>query len=466
MASSRRDFLSQSGMVALGAYGAMSMSEMHAQAQSTPTDPNKPVDPDAWRQKPTLVCIYLRGGADALHAFVPVEEASYYKFRPSIAIPAKGKGNRPGALSLATAENKGTYWGMNPHMKSLLPLWEKGMVAPIMNVGSPDGTRSHFEAQDYMERGAPGNKRITQGWLNRYLYLSRRKTDAPLRALSARSLLPRALRGQYPVLAGNNKTQEMDTFEELYAKGNMVNKTKREGGVGQKGSSLFEIPNADGAAKEMKRKLTAEWARDVITESGTQAIERIKALESAQSQPTTGNYPRGGLSGQLRTIAKCIKANVGMEVAQADYGGWDSHRGQGDVNGNVSRKLGHVADCISAFMTDLGDRNNKVRVLVMSEFGREVKENGAKGTDHGRGGFMLAVGGEKVMNGGKMYGQWKGLGDLNYGRFQPVRTDFRTVFSEALVNMFEFKAFDGKMFPGYRGNEQNFLGFMNKVELG
>lgn len=464
MASSRRDFLTQSGMVALTAYGALSVDAMRAQAQTADWDEQKKHDPDAWRQKPTLVCIYLRGGSDALHAFIPVEEGDYYKFRPTIAIPAQGQGNRPGALSLATETNKETYWGLNPHMKSLLPLWEKGLAAPIMNVGSPDGSRSHFEAQDYMERGAPGNKRITQGWLNRYLFLSRRKTDAPLRGLSAQSLLPRALRGAYPVLAGNNKTDEMDTFEDLYAMDNMVNKTAREGGAGQKGSSLFEIPNAEGEAAEMKRKLTAEWAREVITESGTQAVERIKALEKAQGIATEAKYPGGGLGSQLRTIAKCIKANVGLEVAQADYGGWDSHRGQGDVNGNVSRKLGHVSDCIAAFMEDLGDRRNKVMVLVMSEFGREVKENGAKGTDHGRGGYMLAVGGEELMNGGKMYGTWNGLSDLNYGRFQPVRTDFRLVFAESLANLFEFNSFDDSMFPGYRGGPQDYLGFVNKFK--
>lgn len=464
MGSSRRDFLTNSGMVALTAYGAMSMDAIRAQAQSEQKAPTGSVDD--WRQKPTLVCIYLRGGADALHAFVPVGDSAYYQFRPTIAIPAKaGNGNRNAALTDVFADK---YWGLNPYMKSLVPLFEKGMVAPIQNVGSPDGTRSHFEAQDYMERGAPGNKRVTQGWLNRYLWLSRKKTDAPLRGLSARNLLPRSLRGKYPVLAGNNKAEDMDTFEDLYSMDNMVNKSAREGAGNVKGSSLEDIPTEDAEMKALKKQLTAEWARDVITESGTNAVERIKALEVAQRTPISADakYPGGGLAPQLITIAKCIKANVGLEVAQADYGGWDSHRGQGGVDGNVSRMLGHVSDCIAAFMRDLGDRSNKVLVLVMSEFGREVKENGSNGTDHGRAGMMLAVGGPELVKGQKkqMWGTWNGMAEMNYGRFQPVKTDFRDVFAESLAKMFHFDvAKQTEMFPGYAGLKASQLNFLNEV---
>ncbi len=465
MGSSRRDFLTNSGMVALTAYGAVSMDAIRAQAQS---DPNKTPtgSVDDWRQKPTLVCIYLRGGADALHAFVPVGDSAYYQFRPTIAIPAKaGNGNRNAALTDVLADK---YWGLNPYMKSLAPLFEQGMVAPIQNVGSPDGTRSHFEAQDYMERGAPGNKRITQGWLNRYLWLTRKKTDAPLRGLSARNLLPRSLRGKYPVLAGNNKCDDMDTFEDLYSMDNMVNKSSREGAGNIKGSSLDDIPTDDAEMKALKKQLTAEWARDVITESGTNAVERMKALEQANKTPISADakYPGGGLAPQLITIAKCIKANVGLEVAQADYGGWDSHRGQGGVDGNVSRMLGHVSDCIAAFMRDLGDRSNKVLVLVMSEFGREVKENGSNGTDHGRAGMMLAVGGPELVKGQKkqMWGTWNGLAEMNYGRFQPVKTDFRDVFSESLGKMFHFDVSkNADMFPGYGGLKASQLNFLNEV---
>jgi len=468
MSSSRRDFLTNSGMVAVSAYGAMSFDAIAAQA----ADPNKEwskqstASPDDWRQKPTLVCIYLRGGADSLHAFVPVGDSSYYQFRPTIAIPAKaGNGNRNGALADVF---KDKYWGLNPYMKSLAPLFEQNMVVPIINTGSPDGTRSHFEAQDYMERGAPGNKRITQGWLNRYLWLSRKKTDAPLRGLSARNLLPRALRGKYPVLAGNNKCDDMNTFEDLYSMDNMVNKSARTGAGDIKGSSLEDIPTDDAEAKKLKQQLTAEWARDVITESGQNAVERMKALEQANKTPISADakYPGGGgLAPQLITIAKCIKANVGLEVAQADYGGWDSHRGQGGVDGNVSRMLGHVSDCIAAFMRDLGDRANKVQVLVMSEFGREVKENGSNGTDHGRGGFMLAVGGPALVKGNRnMWGTWNGLAEMNYGRFQPVKTDFRDVFAESLQKMFHFDvAKQPEMFPGYGGMASSQLNYLTQI---
>ena len=349
MSSSRRDFLRDSGLVAVTAAGAaLTMEQMYAQADAAKSlnssGSASQGSPDDWRQKATLVCIYLRGGADSFHAFVPVKDSSYYEFLPTIAIPNKGNNS-----ALMTGF-KSTEWGLNPSMKSLVELFEKGMVAPIINVGSTDGTRSHFEAQDYMERGAPGNKRVTQGWLNRYLWLSRKKTDAPLRGLSARNLLPRSLRGKYPVLAGNNKAEDMDTFEDLYSMDNMVNKSARQGVGEQKGSSLEDIPTDDAEAKKLKQQLTAEWAREVITESGEQAVARIKALEEASRTPVSpdAKYPNGGLSPQLRTIAQCIKANVGLEVAQADYGGWDSHRGQGGTTGYVSRQLGHVSDAIAA----------------------------------------------------------------------------------------------------------------------
>jgi uncharacterized protein (DUF1501 family) len=406
------------------------------------------------KQRPTLVTIFLRGGADSLNAFVPYGDPNYYKYRPTIAITEKGEKGAPGLTKIKGND----YWGLSPGLAGMLPLFEEGVLVPIINVGSPHDTRSHFSAQDYMERGAPGNARVTNGWLNRYLEASKKPFDAPLRGLSAQALLPRALRGDYPVLAGDNHTEHMELFADLYAPQNMENMIAREGAGPTSGSRLDARPNQNAEAKT----LTADMTRDIITLSGTNAVERIKALDKAAMTPTDASYPGGGLAHQLRTIAKVIKANVGLEVAQADYGGWDTHRGQGGVEGQHTKLLHHLSDCLLAFREDLGKRMDKVMVLVMSEFGRTVHENGSQGTDHGRGGFMLAMG--NMIQGGKFYGIHKGMEDLEHGRYQPVHTDYRNVFAESITRLFHFDPFQSQLFPGYKGDGSSFINFAKQLK--
>jgi uncharacterized protein (DUF1501 family) len=407
------------------------------------------------KQRPTLVTIFLRGGADALNAIVPYGDPNYYKYRPGIAIGEKGsKNGGPGITKI-----KGdAYWGLNPGLAGLEPLIAEGVLVPVVNVGSPHDTRSHFSAQDYMERGAPGNARVASGWLNRYLEASKKPFDAPLRGLSAQALLPRALRGDYPVLAGDNHTEHMELFAELYAPQNMENMQAREGAGPISGSRLDSRPNSGDSYKQ----LSADNTRDIITVTGTNAVSRIAALDKAARMPVDAEYPGGQLGAQLKTIAKVIKANVGLEVAQADYNGWDHHRAQGGGEGQHTKMLKHLSDCLLAFREDLGKRMDKVMVLVMSEFGRTVHENGSNGTDHGRGGFMLAMG--NMINGGRFYGIHKGLQDLEGGRFQPVHTDYRNVFAESITKLFHFDPFQAQMFPGYRGNGSNFLNFAKQLK--
>lgn len=473
MSGSRRDFLKNSGFAVMAGTGYLSSSQWLAGADDPASDFMKrlensgsaaPTAPgaaapgstgfkDKRLESPTIVTIFLRGGADSLNAIVPAGDDLYYKWRPRIAIPVKPK-NGLAALKIDKKIGMDGYWGLNPGFKSLLPLIEAGVAAPILNVGSPNGTRSHFSAQDYMERGAPGDARVTNGWLNRYLQATRKQTDAPLRGLCAMTLLPRALRGEYPVLAGANRTEEMELFEDLYAGDNLVGQTAREGAMGERGSRLDDMPT--DAVK--KRQLTSDWARDIISDSGTNAVIRIKALEAAMGSPVEANYPSGGLGHQLRTIAQVIKANVGLEVAQADFGGWDTHSDQGDVEGRYTNMLKHVSDSIAAFHKDLGPRMNKVIVLVMSEFGRTVKENGAQGTDHGRGGFMLAV--SNSLNGGKFYGTWKGMQDM-MGDYQPVHTDYRSVFMESVIKLFNVDLPKATaIFPGYKPTQKDMLDFV------
>ena len=454
--ASRREFLKSSGMVILaGAGGAFFTPEQFLYAQATDGIPGAgAIDDD--RNKPTLVTIFLRGGADSLNAFVPYGDPLYYKYRPGIALREKADN---GSLIKVRGD---AYWALNPRLAPLVPLIEEGKCIPMMNVGSPDGTRSHFEAQDNMERGCTRESKMMSGWLNRYLELSKKPYDKPLRGLTAQTLLPRSLRGRYPVLAGYNSAEAMDEFETVYAPQNLVGMTAREGGQGERGSLLADRPTGD---ELLKLGQNADETRDIITKSGANAVERIKALEKAYRESSVMGYPNGPLGAQLSTIARVIKADVGLEVAQADYDGWDHHRGQGGVEGQHSNMMGHLAQSIATFVKDLGPRMDKTLLLVMSEFGRTVHENGAQGTDHGFGGFMLAVGNMLRPSGNGMgaMGQHKTLGELQGGRYQLVTTDFRTVYSEALERLFAFDPYKSKIFPAYKGSPANYLNFMNPI---
>jgi uncharacterized protein (DUF1501 family) len=454
--ASRREFLKSSGMVILAGAGGFFSAEQFLAAQSTGIPGAGTVSDD--RNKPTLVTIFLRGGADSLNAIVPYGDPLYYKYRPGIALAEKGKQGAPDLVKVRGDR----YWALNPRLSPLVPLIEAGKCVPILNVGSPDGTRSHFEAQDNMERGCTRESKQMSGWLNRYLELSKKPYDKPLRGISAQTLLPRSLRGRYPVLAGYNSAEALDEFSNVYAPQNLIGMTAREGGQGERGSMLSERPSGD---EVLRLGQNADETRDIITKSGAQAVERIKALEKAYSTSNSTGYPGGQLGNQLGTIARVIKADVGLEVAQADYDGWDHHRGQGGAQGTHSNMLGHLAECITAFTKDLGDRMGNVLLLVQSEFGRTVQENGASGTDHGAGGFMLAIGGmlKPSGKGAGVVGQYKSLGDLKDDRYQKVTTDFRTVYAEALERLFGFDPYKSKIFPAYTGKPSQYLDFMKPV---
>ena len=460
MLNSRRDFLKAAGLCIMAGGTFMGTEQFIYAADEDSSQPRVLSGADA-RQKATIVTIFLRGGADALNALIPVGDDAYYAARQHIALhadaPAKGRGKgEKGAILIG----KDKYWAVNHRLAPLIPLIENGTCAPIINVGSTNGTRSHFSAQDYMERGVPGDIGITTGWLNRYLEHTKKPFDAPLRGLSAQTLVPRALRGNYPVLAGNNTTEQMDLFENLYSSKNMVNMNARADSNDQKGGRLDDLNSKTGP-----HALTSDMTRDIISQSGANAIERIKALEKAAQTENDATYPGGGLGHQLATIARVIKADVGLEVAQADLGGWDTHSNQGGADGNHSRMLANLADCLVAFHKDMGPRMDRVMVLVMSEFGRTVQDNGAGGTDHGRAGFMLAMGNmikPLKPKDGPMYGQWNGMADLDGGRFLPVHTDFRGVFAESLYKLFHVDPIKSKIFPDFN-NRASILDFLKPL---
>jgi uncharacterized protein (DUF1501 family) len=358
-----------------------------------------------------LVAIFQRGAADGLNVVVPFAEKRYYELRPTLAIPAPGTGNGP-----QPAIDLDGRFGLNPALEPLKALWDRKMLAIVEATGSPDPTRSHFDAQDYMESGTPGMKR--DGWLNRALPPA---ADAsPLRAIAMRASLPRTLQGDCPAIAINDVQQ-------------------------------FKAA-ADNAAI-IERMYLASPDKPLAT-AGKDAFAAMRMIEALSRTPYTpaggAQYPMGTELGRgLRQIAQLIKADAGVEAAFAEIGGWDHHQNEPGQLSNVLRQFGGA---LTAFAADMGDRMGDVVLVTMSEFGRTARENGDNGTDHGHGDVMFVLGGP--VRGGKVYGQWPGLEEeqLYEARDLAVTTDFRQVLGE-LVSGHLGTTNLAEVFPGYRMKE-------------
>ena len=376
-------------------------------------------------RRKVLITIFQRGAVDGLNMVVPFGEADYYKARPSIAIARPGSDG--GALDLDG------FFGLNPRLQPLKPLWDARQLAIVHASGSPDGTRSHFDAQDYMESGTPGVKSTQDGWLNRYLHAREHAAATPFRAVALAPQLPRSLQGLEPALA-----------------------------IGQIGQFGIRAGNATDMVQASFESEYAAAADKVLNRTGGQAFDAVRMLKSADPakyQPENGaEYPRSGYGEALRQIAQLIKADVGLEIAFAEAGGWDTHVNQGASTGQLAQRLSDFGQGIAALARDLGDRMDDVVILTMSEFGRAVAENGNRGTDHGHGNAMFIIGGQNV-RGGKVYGRWPGLArEQRYdGRDLAVTTDFRAVFSEVVrghLGVTETRT----IFPGFK--EAQPLGFI------
>ena len=374
-----------------------------------------------------LICLFQRGAADALNIVVPHGERAYYQLRPNIAIPQplSGLGNRA-ALDLDG------FFGLHPSLAPLKPLWDRGLLAPIHAVGSPSATRSHFDAQDYMESGTPDNKGTTDGWLNRYLATSGTCEECkvtPFRAVAMAPQTPRILEGGAPSVA-------MNSLEEFAVR------------TAGEQSARLEALYRNGSA-------------DLVHGTGAEMFDAVKMLRAAspeQYQPQNGaSYPRSPFGQRLRQIAQLIRSGVGLEVAFGDVGGWDTHVNQGGVQGQLAQRLDDFAQSIAALVADLGDRMENVVILTMSEFGRMAHQNGNGGTDHGHAGAMFVIGG--AVHGRKVYGKWPGLeaGQLYEGRDLALTTDFRTVFVEIARRHLGAAKIDA-MFPGFTAPSA--LGFL------
>ena len=382
------------------------------------------VEAAAARRK-ILITIFQRGAVDGLNMIVPFGERDYYASRPSIAIPRPGSDD--GALDLDG------FFGLHPRLAPLKPLWDARQLAIVHASGSTDPTRSHFDAQDYMETATPGVKSTQDGWLNRYLHAREHAEATPFRAVALGGQLPRALHGTAPALAISQ--------------------------IGQFGIRAGQATDAMQASFESEYAAAAD---KVLNRTGGQAFDAVRMLKSADPtkyQPENGaEYPRSGYGEALRQIAQLVKADVGLEVAFAEAGGWDTHANQGASVGELARRLDDFGRGIAALTRDLGDRMADVVILTMSEFGRAVAENGNRGTDHGHGNAMLVIGGQHV-RGGKVYGRWPGLArEQRYdGRDLAVTTDFRSVFAEVVRG--HLGVGDTRhIFPGFK--ETTRLGFL------
>jgi uncharacterized protein (DUF1501 family) len=371
-------------------------------------------------RKKILVAVFQRGAADGLNVVAPFGEKRYYELRPSLAIADPAKKSDASAIDLDG------FFGLHPALSPLKPLWDAKALSFIHATGSPDITRSHFDAQDYMESGTPGNKSTNDGWLNRALVAEPGKVN-PMRAVSLGPSLPRAMRGKSPAVAVN-------TIADFKVRDAMS-------------SSAFEA-------------MYDKSSDTVLHGTGKETFEAVKILKSIQEQntpPANGaEYPQGRFGQSMQQIARLIKADVGIEVAFADSGGWDTHFNQAPLLGNLLREFGAA---LAAFHKDLGERMNDVALITMSEFGRTAKENGTRGTDHGHANVMFAMGGG--IQGGKALGKWPGLEpeQLFEGRDLAVTTDFRDVLGELVAKHLGNRKLDS-VFPGYKLDEKNFRGLL------
>jgi uncharacterized protein (DUF1501 family) len=379
-----------------------------------------------------LIAVFQRGAVDGLSMVVPHGDAAYYTARGGIAVA------RPARGSADTTVDLDGFFGFHPALEPLKALWAGRRLAVVHACGSPDTTRSHFDAQDYMESGTPGVKSTTDGWLARGLEAMPSRDTSAFRAVAMGAQLPRVLRGNAGAIAMSS-VAAFDVRQDM---------SQGMGGVNAKRGfeSMYEA-----------------GVRDLLYGTGRETFEAVKLLKSADPQrfqPDNGaQYPRGRFGESLKQIAQLIKAEVGLEVAFADVGGWDTHAAQGNEKGQLAVRFREFAEGLAALHQDLGARMDDVVVLTMSEFGRTVRENGNRGTDHGHATAMLALGGP--VKGGKVYGRWPGLrhDQLFEGRDLAVTTDFRDLFAEVAVRHLGVPP-AAPLFPGFPTNSSRYPGVL------
>ncbi len=386
----RRDFLNS---LAAGA-GLVIPLGRHAWAATNANAAN----PGATSRK--LIVIMLRGAVDGLNVVAPVGDANYAQLRPSIALAQPGE--EGGALKLDG------YFGLHPALAPLLPLWEQKKLAFVHASGSPDATRSHFDAQDYMESATPGVKSTPDGWMNR-LVAALPGSATPTRALSIGPVMPRILSGRAAAVnlangAAGTKANVLDrpavakAFDQLYAD------HPRFGRAYQQGKDAHQ---------------------EVMT-----ASMGGNAMASEMQMADAGAPLPNGFPDDAARLANLMRNDPNIQLAFVALGGWDTHASQGAAKGQLANRLAPLGQGLEILARRLGPLFDDTTIVVMSEFGRTARENGNGGTDHGHGNAMWVLGGGVA--GGRVLGDWQGMGDgaLHEGRDLPVTTDFRTVLAQ------------------------------------
>ncbi|WP_066837287.1 DUF1501 domain-containing protein [Rufibacter ruber] len=414
--TTRRGFL-KSGALALFAAGLGGVPNFLAQAASS-YKLSRP-----YKRNKILVCIFQRGAMDGLMAVTPFTDPYLQKARPGLFMTAAKSSANP----LFDLDGR---FGLHPAMRSFEPLFREKRLAIVHGMGSPNPTRSHFDAQDYMEAGTPFDKGTASGWLNRAVGLMGHEAATPFQAVSLTSSLPRSFYGDHAAVAISN----LQDFG-IQMRGNL------------KGTNL---------ASRSFEDLYDQTSSSLLNRTGKESFEAVKMLKQVDTKKYTpannADYPNSPLGNSLKQIAQLIKMDVGLEVAFAESGGWDTHFNQGTAQGTFARNVNDLSQSITAFWTDLSAYQDEVDVMTMTEFGRTVHQNGSNGTDHGRGSCMFILGND--VNGGLVHGNVPVLSkeNLEDGRDLPVTTDFRSIFSEVAGKHLQIKD-DRVLFPDWEGTK-------------
>ncbi|GAA4313726.1 DUF1501 domain-containing protein [Mucilaginibacter gynuensis] len=420
---SRRGFLKAGGLTLFGVGLMGGIPAFIAEAAVE----NKIVGP--YKRKKIMVCIFQRGAMDGLMAVTPFTDKYLQQARPSLFMSAAKKAGQPSLIDL-----DGMY-GLHPSMQSFERLFRENRLAIVHGIGSPNTTRSHFDAQDYMESGTPFDKGTASGWLNRAVGLLGHDALTPFAAVSMTSAMPRSFYGDNPSIAISN----LQDFA-IQMRGNQA--------------------GANAAAKSFE-DLYDQTSNGILKQTGRESFEAVKMLQKSdvKNYRPANNvvYPNSALGNSLKQIAQLIKMDVGLEVAFAESNGWDTHFNQGTFNGIFSRNVNDLSNSIVAFWNDLEAYQDDVMVMSMTEFGRTVHQNGTGGTDHGRASCNFILG--NGVDGGKVHGKVQPLAveNLEDGRDLAVTTDFRSVFSEVADKHLKIMN-DKKLFPGWKGEK---IGVMN-----
>ena len=367
-----------------------------------------------------LVVVFLRGGIDGLSAVVPYGDgASYYDARPTLSVA------EPGSSQQAALDLDG-YFGLHPSMAPLLDIYRSSDLAIVHATGLTDSTRSHFDAMQFMEYGTPGKKSSATGWVGRHLQTAATRNDSPFRAVGMGAMVPSSLHGPVTPLS-------LRSIADFHLKG-------REGELLRAQQALMDLYRVDAPVDALGSQ----------TQLVFETIEMLDDLSVDGYQPAHGaTYPADeeGFGLGLRQIAQLIKADVGLEVACIDLGGWDTHENQGTHDGFFDQHLGLLSQGLNAFYTDMQDSMRSITVVTMSEFGRRVTENASAGTDHGHGNFMMVMGGD--VHGGQVHALWPTLAPekLSEGDLA-ITTDYRDVLAEVVSQRLLNPAID-TIFPDF-----------------